>query len=191
MDLVFLSEVTFWIGLVASLLFITANYVVNRKTVIFLQTIAICMLIVQFGPLMGIWGVAALNTLFVIRNGFYSLKGFQNKAAIVSSVSIAAFVVAYFFIEVLPRLQSGESLELFLLFPILAAILNTAAFMQTGVIRFKIVFGASFLSWVMFDILKEQWGNLLGDAFSVIAAVISVSLIMFKNRQKANTADNI
>lgn len=190
MNLTFLTDVTLWIGLVASVLFITANYVSQRKLVIALQTTAIILLVIQFGPIMGIWGVAILNMIFIIRNIFYSIKPLEKYTIAISIVSLIAFPVAYYMIEILPRLKDGMMLELFLLFPILAAILNTTAFMQKTTIMFKIVFGASFLSWVAFDILKEQWGNLVGDAFSVIAAIISIIILTKEERKTSKTADN-
>ena len=62
------------LGAVASIFFITANYVLNRRMVVFLQTLAIILLIIQYGPVMGLWGVAAINMIFVVRNAFYSFR---------------------------------------------------------------------------------------------------------------------
>lgn len=167
------------LGALASILFIIANYVINRKIVITLQTVAILILIIQYGPVMGLWGVAAINMVFIIRNIFYSISNNQLYTNIISIVSVAVFVISYFIV------QTGNMLELFLAFPLLAAILNTLAFMQTSTVGFKIVFGSSFLSWVAFDIIKQQWGNIIGDAFSVIAAIVSVVLILKRNKQKS------
>lgn len=164
------------LGGIASIFFIIANYVNNRKIVVLLQTVAVLILIIQYGPVMGLWGVAAINGIFILRNLMYSLNSSQIYANIVSLFSIATFIIAYFVV------QSGNPMELFLAFPLLAAILNTSAFMQPSVLGFKIVFGASFLSWVIFDILKQQWGNIVGDAFSVTAAVISIALIVKKEK---------
>lgn len=167
------------LGALASILFIIANYVINRKIVITLQTAAILILIIQYGPVMGLWGVAAINMVFIIRNIFYSISNKQLYTNIISIVSVAVFVISYFIV------QTGNMLELFLAFPLLAAILNTLAFMQTSTVGFKIVFGSSFLSWVAFDIIKQQWGNIIGDAFSVIAAIVSVILILKRNKEKS------
>lgn len=145
--------------------------------VVLLQTLAILILIIQYGPIMGLWGVAAINMIFIVRNILYSLKASQVYANVISVLAIAVFVVSYFIV------QTGNVFELFLAFPLLAAILNTLAFMQPTTIGFKIIFGSSFLSWVAFDILKQQWGNIIGDAFSVIAAIVSI-IIFYKKQPK-------
>lgn len=167
------------LGAVASIFFITANYVTNRRRVVLLQTLAILILIVQYGPIMGLWGVAAINMIFIARNILYSFKTTQKYTTIVSLATIAVFIISYFIV------QTGNTLELFLAFPLLAAILNTLAFMQPTTIGFKIVFGSSFLSWVVFDILKQQWGNIIGDAFSVIAAIVSIIIFYKKQSESA------
>ena len=172
------------LGAAASVLFIIANYVMKRKLVIALQTAAILILIIQYGPVMGLWGVAAINMIFIIRNVLFSLNSSQLYTNIIAISSVAVFVVSYFIV------QTGNPIEIFLAFPLLAAILNTVAFMQTSTVGFKIVFGSSFLSWVVFDILKQQWGNIIGDAFSVVAAVVSVSLIL-RAEKKNKPSENI
>ena len=169
------------LGGIASIFFIVANYVTNRRVVVLLQTLAIIILVIQYGPVMGLWGVAAINMIFIIRNGLYSLRKSQQYADIISIISIAIFILAYFIIQASSSIP--VEIEIFLAFPLLAAVLNTLAFMQPSIIGFKIVFGASFLSWVVFDIIKQQWGNIIGDSFSVIAAIISIILILNKQRK--------
>jgi hypothetical protein len=180
---------TLILGTTASLLFIASGYVITRKATILLQTIAISILVIQFGFITSIISVAVLNLLVVIRNIiFYSTRWekYYNK---IGAVSIVVLIGVSLWLQIIPDIQNG-TFSIISILPVTALVLTTFAVMTQNVLKLKIFFMLGSLSWVTFDIILGLWGNLLGDGFSAIANAIAITRIIYMRTKEQKLTNN-
>jgi hypothetical protein len=167
------ETITYILGALASAGFISANYVLNRKTSILLLIAASAILVIQFGPVMGLWGLAALNLLFIIRNISFNIKKLEPYYNSLLWVWLTILYVAY---VVITLFDGGFNLLTSI--PLFAILFNTLALAQKQLIGLKLFLTLNSLTWVVFDIIGGLWGNLIGDIFGFIAGSIAIFRIL-------------
>ena len=177
------STTIFIFGAVASVLFIASNYVLNRNLVIILQTAAISVLVLQYSVVMGLFAIAILNAMFIVRNFFFYIKKWERFYPLFGVISLVIFTAIYVWLQIIPDLNTTGTVQLATIFPLLAAWFSTIALAQVNIFRLKIFFAIASLSWVMFDIVLGLWGNIIGDGFSFIAGLIAISRIVWLERK--------
>lgn len=177
------STTIFIFGAVASVLFIASNYVLNRNLVIILQTAAISVLVLQYSVVMGLFAIAILNAMFIVRNFFFYIKKWERFYPLFGIISLVIFTAVYVWLQIIPDLNTTGTVQLATIFPLLAAWFSTIALAQVNIFRLKIFFAIASLSWVMFDIVLGLWGNIIGDGFSFIAGLIAISRIVWLERK--------
>lgn len=177
------STTIFIFGAVASILFIASNYVLNRNLVIILQTAAISVLVLQYSVVMGLFAIAILNAMFIVRNFFFYIKKWERFYPLFGVISLIIFTAVYVWLQIIPDLNTTGTVQLATIFPLLAAWFSTIALAQINIFRLKVFFAIASLSWVMFDIVLGLWGNIIGDGFSFIAGLIAISRIVWLERK--------
>lgn len=177
------STTIFIFGAVASILFIVSNYVLNRNLVIILQTAAISVLVLQYSVVMGLFAIAILNAMFIVRNFFFYIKKWERFYPLFGVISLIIFTAVYVWLQIIPDLNTTGTVQLATIFPLLAAWFSTIALAQINIFRLKVFFAIASLSWVMFDIVLGLWGNIIGDGFSFIAGLIAISRIVWLERK--------
>lgn len=170
------------LGTAASLLFIASGYVITRKATILLQTLAISILVIQFGFVTGIISVAVLNFLVVVRNIIFYNTKWEKHYQKIGIASIVILVGVSLWLQIIPDIQKG-TFGILSILPVAALVLTTFAVMTQDVLKLKIFFMLGSLSWATFDIILGLWGNLLGDGFSAIANAIAISRIFFYRKK--------
>lgn len=163
------------LGGLASAGFIVANYVLNRKASISLLIAASVILVMQYGPVMGLWGLAALNFLFILRNFSFNIKALEKYY----SPLLWGWLAILYIVYVLITLFDG-GFNLLTSIPLFAIFFNTFALAQKQLLGLKIFLTLNSLTWVVFDIIGGLWGNLVGDMFGVVAGSIAIIRIVAK-----------
>lgn len=173
---------TYVLGTTASLLFIASGYVLSRKATILLQTLAISVLVIQFGFVTSVLSVAILNLLVVIRNIIFYSSRFEKYYKQIGYTSIAILVGVSLWLQIIPDIIN-QTFSIVSVLPVTALVLTTFAVMTQNVLKLKIFFMLGSLSWVIFDIILGLWGNLLGDGFSAAANLIAITRIIFNKKR--------
>lgn len=175
------ETLTLILGGLASAGFIAANYVLNRKASISLLIAASIVLVIQYGPVMGLWGLAALNFLFILRNLSFNIKVLEKYY----SPLLWGWLVILYSVYVLITLFDG-GFNLLTFIPLFAIFFNTFALAQKQLIGLKIFLTLNSLTWVVFDIIGGLWGNLIGDMFGFIAGSIAVFRLVYRKADNSN-----
>lgn len=157
------------LGAAASASFITANYILNRRVSILLLILGSSILVIQFGPVMNLWGLAALNFLFVLRNITFNVKAWEGYYTPLLWGWLAVLYAVYIFVTL-----TNGGFNLLTSIPLAAIFFNVIALAQKELLRLKIFLTLNSLAWVSFDLVGGLWGNLIGDAFGAIAGTIAV-----------------
>lgn len=180
---------TLVLGTIASLLFIASGYVITRKATILLQTLAISILVVQFGFVTGIISVAILNLLVVIRNIIFYSPRWEKHFKPIGIVSIIVLIGTSLWLQIIPDIQNNNFTIVSIL-PITALVFTTFAVMTQNILKLKIFFMLGSLSWVVFDVILGFWGNLLGDGFTAIAGAIAIVRLLVNDRKAKNYSES-
>lgn len=176
---------TLILGTTASILFIISGYVITRKATILLQTLAISILAIQFGFVTGILSVAVLNTLVVIRNIIFYSPRWEKNFKPIGIASLVVLVGASLWLQIIPDIQNNNFTIISIL-PITALVFTTFAVMTQNVLKLKIFFMLGSISWVIFDIILNLWGNLIGDGFTAIAGAIAITRLLISKQETKN-----
>lgn len=171
------------LGGAASACFIAANYILNRRISILLLILGSSILVVQFGPVTGLWGLAALNFLFVLRNISFNIKALEGFYTPMLWGWLAVLYSAYIFVT----LNNG-GFNLLTTIPLFAIFFNVIALAQKDLLLLKVFLTLNSIAWVSFDLVGGFWGNLIGDLFGAIAGSIAVFRLMKKKREEEKGA---
>lgn len=149
------------LGMLASAGFISANYVLDRRWSIGLLIAASSVLVIQYGLIMGLWGLAALNFLFILRNISFWIERWASYRELLFwfwlIVSYAAYVPL--------TLSEDEGFTLLTSIPLVSILVNTLALRAKSLLGLKVFLTLNSMSWMTFDIVGGLWGNFVGDAF--------------------------
>lgn len=172
------------LGGLASVSFISSNYVLNRKWILILQAVGSIFVSLQF-IVIDIWSVALVNSIFLVRNLVLLMReGYLRRKdkSPVSKENVKLGIV--FLIILLPvyfvmtpitesTTENFSSMAIWVI-PLMAGIFNIIAIAQNNVLALKWFILLSVGSWATFDILTSAWTTLVGDGFSVIACAIAI-----------------
>jgi membrane-associated HD superfamily phosphohydrolase len=172
------------LGGLASVSFISSNYVLNRKWILILQAVGSIFVSLQF-IVIDIWSVALVNSIFLVRNLVLLMReGYLRRKdkSPVSKENVKLGIV--FLIILLPvyfvmtpitesTTENFSSMAIWAI-PLMAGIFNIIAIAQNNVLALKWFILLSVGSWSTFDILTSAWTTLVGDGFSVIACAIAI-----------------
>jgi membrane-associated HD superfamily phosphohydrolase len=172
------------LGGLASVSFISSNYVLNRKWILILQAVGSIFVSLQF-IVIDIWSVALVNSIFLVRNLVLLMReGYLRRKdkSPVSKENVKLGIV--FLIILLPvyfvmtpitesTTENFSSMAIWVI-PLMAGIFNIIAIAQNNVLALKWLILLSVGSWATFDILTSAWTTLVGDGFSVIACAIAI-----------------
>jgi hypothetical protein len=172
------------LGGLASVSFISSNYVLNRKWILILQAVGSIFVSLQF-IVIDIWSVALVNSIFLVRNLVLLMReGYLRRKdkSPVSKENVKLGIV--FLIILLPvyfvmtpitesTTENFSSMAIWVM-PLMAGIFNIIAIAQNNVLALKWFILLSVGSWATFDILTSAWTTLVGDGFSVIACAIAI-----------------
>jgi hypothetical protein len=172
------------LGGLASVSFISSNYVLNRKWILILQAVGSIFVSLQF-IVIDIWSVALVNSIFLVRNLVLLMReGYLRRKdkSPVSKENVKLGIV--FLIILLPvyfvmtpitesTTENFSSMAIWVM-PLMAGIFNIIAIAQNNVLALKWLILLSVGSWATFDILTSAWTTLVGDGFSVIACAIAI-----------------
>lgn len=161
------------LGVLASTGFISANYVLSRKWSIFLLIAASTVLVIQYGPVMDLWGLALLNFVFILRNISFNMSKFDNKHNILFWVWLIVSYSVY-----IPVTFINGGFYFLTIIPLFSILFNTLALAQKTLLGLKVFLTLNSLSWMVFDIVGGLWGNFIGDAFGVAAGTVAVIRIL-------------
>jgi hypothetical protein len=187
--------VFYLLGAIAAFSFISSNYALTRPWILILQTSGSLLVSVQF-TLIGIWSVAIVNSVFIVRNiVLYSrelhLAKSGRPAVKKENVKwgiVFMFVLVPIYFITSPLVESVfsdvESALLWLL-PLIAGVTNILAIAQSKILNLKLYTLVTVSSWAVFDIMTGAWTTLVGDLFSAVACVIAIQRIKSTQKLKA------
>jgi hypothetical protein len=169
------------LGLLASAMFITMNYVLSRNAMLVVSMIGIAAICTQYS-IEGVWSVVAVNLVVMVRN-------------------IALFVPAvhrgrdkmwgwafFVLLTITVLVTQGVPHTAPTILSYLAGSFNILAMAQSRVARVKIALGLSTIAWVLFDWSLGNWQNAIGDVFGVIAVSIALTRI-YRERATVQIAE--
>lgn len=178
MSMPVVDTVVLVLGALASAGFISANYVLDRRWSIGLLIAASSVLVLQYGPVMGLWGLAALNFLFILRNiSFWVERWARYREWLFWGwllVSYAAYIPL--------TLSSAEGFTVLTSIPLVSILVNTLALRAESLMGLKVFLTLNSLSWMTFDVIGGLWGNFIGDAFGVAAGTVAVVRLLLVRR---------
>lgn len=166
------------LGVLASAGFISANYVLDRRWSIGLLIAASSVLVIQYGLVMGLWGLAALNFLFILRNISFWIERWASYRELLFWFWLIVSYVAYIPLT----LSEDEGFTLLTSIPLVSILVNTLALRAKSLLGLKIFLTLNSMSWMTFDIVGGLWGNFIGDAFGAAAGSIAVARLLGKRR---------
>lgn len=166
------------LGVLASAGFISANYVLDRRWSIGLLIAASSVLVIQYGLVMGLWGLAALNFLFILRNISFWIERWASYRELLFWFWLIVSYAAYIPLT----LSDDEGFTLLTSIPLVSILVNTLALRAKSLLGLKVFLTLNSMSWMTFDIVGGLWGNLIGDAFGAAAGSIAVARLLGKRR---------
>jgi len=170
---------TLVLGVLASAGFISANYVLDRRWSIGLLIAASSILVIQYGPVMGLWGLAVLNFLFIIRNITFNMASMER----FYTPLLWGWLILLYSVYVVITLFDG-GFNVLTIIPLFAIFFNTFALAQKKLLWLKVFLTLNSLTWVVFDIFAGLWGNIIGDIFGVTAGTIAIVRLIIADRNK-------
>lgn len=154
-----------------------------------LQTFGSLAVSVQFSVI-GIWGVAAVNSVFILRNILLTWREYkQNNGAakhpdenlLWGVLTLVVLLPVYLVLN--PYNVTDLNSFLIWTLPLMASLANVVSIAQDKLTRLKIFMFVSVACWATFDIITGAWTTLIGDSFSMIACLYAVNRI-WKNANK-------
>lgn len=168
------------LGIIASIGFISGNFVLERKKFLYILTLAIVVVSIQYS-LLKVWDVPVVNAILLIRN-FILLSKEMSRQRILA-IGITTGVVSLIAILLVTGIPTHSSAYL----PLAASLFGAIAFSSINITWIKLFSLFASLSWVSLDIVYSNWQTLVGDAFSVLALL--VALVRLRHLKKTNLID--
>lgn len=155
------------LGLIASISFISANFILNRRRMLFVFTFAMIVVSLQYG-LLGVWAVPVVNAISLVRNFVLIKKPWSGRrVAEIGIGTVVVLVIATFATTGIPNDLRGW-------FPLIAGVLGAIALSSLNMFWIKSFLMSTSFVWAILDISYRNWQTLIGDAFSVGAAGIAL-----------------
>lgn len=162
-----LHIVVMTLGTIASIGFISANFILNRKRMLYVFTFAVIVVSIQYS-LLGALAVPVVNGILLIRNFVLLHKKWEPKRIVqIGFLTAVALTIATFLVAGVPKHSSGY-------LPLVASLFGAIAFSSLNITWIKSFCLLSSLSWVSLDIVYSNWQTLIGDAFSVLALLVAL-----------------
>ena len=168
------------LGIIASIGFISGNFVLERNKFLYILTFAMVVVSIQYS-LLKVWDVPAVNAILIVRNFILLSKKMSRQRIMAIGITTGVVsLIAILLVTGIPTHSSGY-------LPLAASLFGAIAFSRINITWIKLFSLFASLSWVSLDIVYSNWQTLVGDGFSVLALL--VALVRLGQLKKTNLID--
>jgi hypothetical protein len=173
----------FMLGLIVSILIISATFILNRKLSLTIFVLATATATIQFGFILDLLWLATLNFLLMLRNISFNIERFEKYR---QKLIIPWMVVIYSIY--IPVVASTEGFTLLTMLPLLAILLQTVGLAQTkNILLMKTLITLNEMIWLTVLSISLLWGNVVGSIFVIISGLVAIFRILYRKHKNVNS----
>lgn len=159
------------VALIGSILMVYVGILKNKKQILYVQTIQICLFVLSNIILGGISG-AIINILCCVRN----ILCYKNRLGLKEKILITLLSI------ILTLLFNN--LNIIGLFPLISTVVYIWLMNTKNVKKFKLLIIFTMIMWLIYDLAIKSYTSAIFDLASVVTNSISIHTLTYKNKRR-------